>query len=170
MSLEKRLRIFDLLFMQRKKNLSAAAFERPFAVGSVRKKIFQRKQAETNGTCPSADRRERIFCVRSGTRKSFALDPAHRARCIRGCARNCKAAPNIFGKAPLARLAQLPVLPRLFPTREPRSSESKEKIALATRRSLPASSHHQFLSIPQEEKQAARKIQIPCSARSRIRL
>ena len=41
MSLEKRLRIFDLLFMQRKKNLSATAFERPFAVGSVREKIFQ---------------------------------------------------------------------------------------------------------------------------------
>jgi len=41
MSLEKRLRIFDLRFMQRKKILSAAAFERPFAVGSVRKKIFQ---------------------------------------------------------------------------------------------------------------------------------
>src|SRR4029453_19260783 len=42
MSLEKRLRVFDLFFMQRKKILSAAAFERPFAVGSVRKKIFQR--------------------------------------------------------------------------------------------------------------------------------
>src|SRR6266516_5338916 len=41
MSLEKRLRIFDLLFMQRKKILSAATFERPFAVGSVRKEIFQ---------------------------------------------------------------------------------------------------------------------------------
>src|SRR4026207_1063260 len=40
MSLEKRFRIFDLLFMQRKKILPAAAFERPFAVGSVRKKIF----------------------------------------------------------------------------------------------------------------------------------
>ena len=40
MSLEKRLRIFDLLFMQRKKNLSAAAFERPFALGSMRKEIF----------------------------------------------------------------------------------------------------------------------------------
>ena len=40
MSLEKRLRIFDLLFMQRKKNLSAAAFERPSALGSMRKEIF----------------------------------------------------------------------------------------------------------------------------------
>jgi hypothetical protein len=41
MSLEKRLCIFDLLFVQRKEILSAAAFERPFVVGSVRKKIFQ---------------------------------------------------------------------------------------------------------------------------------
>ena len=40
MNLEKRFRIFDLLFMQREKRLSAAAFERPFAVGSVPKKIF----------------------------------------------------------------------------------------------------------------------------------
>src|SRR4029453_1890605 len=40
MSLEKRIRIFYLLCMQRKKILSAAAFERPFAVASVRKKIF----------------------------------------------------------------------------------------------------------------------------------
>src|SRR5215470_17802863 len=46
MSLEKRLRIFDLLFMQRKKILSAATFERPFALGSVRKKIFQRSKQE----------------------------------------------------------------------------------------------------------------------------
>jgi len=48
MSLEKRLRIFDLLFMQRKKILSTAAFERPCAVGSMRKKIFHRsKQKRT---------------------------------------------------------------------------------------------------------------------------
>src|ERR1043166_2308721 len=48
MSLEKRFRIFDLLVMQRKKLLSAAAFERPFAVGSVPKKIlYGSKQKRT---------------------------------------------------------------------------------------------------------------------------
>src|SRR5215468_8672490 len=117
-----------------------------------------------NETCLCAGRRERKFCVPTGKRKNFALDPANRARCIRGCARNCKAAPNIFGKAPLALLAQLPVLPRLFPMPESRSIESKEKNHSGDTRSLPASSRSQFLSIPQEEKQAARKIQIPCSA------
>src|SRR5215470_4119796 len=51
MSLEKRLRIFNLLFMQRKKILSAAAFERPFTVGSVRKKIFH--GSKQKGTEPA---------------------------------------------------------------------------------------------------------------------
>src|SRR5206468_10041261 len=40
-SLKKRFRFFDLLFMQRQKILSATALERSFAVRSVREKIFQ---------------------------------------------------------------------------------------------------------------------------------
>jgi hypothetical protein len=39
-SLEKRLRFFNLLFVQRQKLLSAATLERPFAVGFVCEKIF----------------------------------------------------------------------------------------------------------------------------------
>jgi len=100
--------------------------ERPFAVGSVPKKIFHgSKQNERNS--PSAGRRGHMFCVRSSTRKSFASDPVHRATCIRGCARNCKSGAQYIGKAPLARLRDFPVLPRFFPTPEPRSIESKEK-------------------------------------------
>src|SRR5262249_12447112 len=41
MSLEKRLGLFSVLFMQRKKMLSAATLEGLLAVGSVRDKIFQ---------------------------------------------------------------------------------------------------------------------------------
>ena len=111
-----------------------------------------------NETYLCAGRRERKFCVPTGTRKSFALDPAHRAQCTRGCARNCKAAPNIFGKAPLARLAQLPVPHRLFRPREPRSSESEETNRSDDTHSLPAPSHHPFVSRPQVQQQAVRKI------------
>ena len=38
--LEKRLRLFRLLFMQRQKILSTATLERPFSIGSVREKMF----------------------------------------------------------------------------------------------------------------------------------
>src|SRR5437762_6275514 len=44
--LEKRFRLFDLLFMQRQKTLSATTLERVFAVGSIREEIFQRGQQE----------------------------------------------------------------------------------------------------------------------------
>jgi hypothetical protein len=39
-SLEKRLCLFGLLFMQRQKILCTTTLERPFAVGSVGEKIF----------------------------------------------------------------------------------------------------------------------------------
>src|SRR5437773_11035220 len=39
--MEKRFRLFDLLFMQRQKILSATPLERPFTIRSVREKIFQ---------------------------------------------------------------------------------------------------------------------------------
>src|SRR5207247_10385474 len=44
--LKKRFRLFDLLFMQRQKTLSATTLERMFAVGSIREEIFQRGQQE----------------------------------------------------------------------------------------------------------------------------
>src|SRR5262245_49554252 len=40
--LEKRFRVLNLVFVQRQKNLGAAALESPFSVGGVREKIFQR--------------------------------------------------------------------------------------------------------------------------------
>ena len=41
-SLEKRLCLFSLLFMQRKKNLCTAALKRPLSVSSIREKVFER--------------------------------------------------------------------------------------------------------------------------------
>src|SRR5260370_5318918 len=51
------------------------------------------------------------------------LFPSTHAQSIRGCARNCKAAPNRFGKAPPARPAQSPVRPGVSRPRAPRSSD-----------------------------------------------
>src|SRR5215470_7410594 len=43
-SLEKRLCLLSLFFMQRHKNLCATPFQGPFSVDSIRKKIFERRE------------------------------------------------------------------------------------------------------------------------------
>ena len=125
--LEKRLGLFRLLFTQRQEILSTATFESAFSVSSVRQKVLERDEQKC--TEPT------FLSIRAGINfpfkqyaKNSALGPARHAHCIRDRARNCKAAPNRFGKAEPTRPLRCPVLPGFSRPRARCSSGSKEKI------------------------------------------
>ena len=55
-----------------------------------------------NGTYPSADPRGRKLLFQQVSEKTLREILCIMHSCTRGCARNCKAAPNRFGKARLS--------------------------------------------------------------------
>ena len=132
MILEKRLRCFDPLFIQRQKVLSAAAFEGSFASASVCQKIFERNKHKR--TEPA------LRAIDSGVNLTFdQISEKTLGEILRIVHSVTAAAHETVERRPisLAKLCECdsgksPVRSLLSPPRQSRSSGWRKQIALTT--------------------------------------